>query len=80
MEKSGKRFIIFMVPVSLLLILLNFGCRQNDQMQTADPHKLELGSYQEYSGGQFTFYLPQAYQQVKTDTDEITLTGIITVR
>lgn len=73
MEKSGKRFIIFMVPVSLLLILLNFGCRQNDQMQTADPHKLELGSYQEYSGGQFTFYLPQAYQQVKTDTDEITL-------
>lgn len=86
MEKSGKtgesrkrlslrkrRFTVLLIPVALLLILLNFGCRQNNGLQTADQNKIVLGTYQEYCGGQFTFYLPQAYQQVTTDTDEIAL-------
>jgi len=73
MEQRAKRVPFILISVSLLLILLNFGCRQQNELQTAEAQKSGGESYQEYSGGQFTFYLPQTYQQVKTATDEITL-------
>lgn len=76
MDKSKRKLVTVLLMLLLLqLILISLGCHRKDELQTDQGEKTTMGSsLQEYCGSQFSFFLPEAYQQVKTDTDEIVLT------
>lgn len=63
-----------MLFVSLIGLVV-FGCHRNNKLKTAQADKTTPESIlREFRCDQFSFFLPEDYQQVKTDTDEVVIT------